>query len=227
MRIAGVVSCCIFLILYSVTSLFCSKAVFLSLKFLASVSFFLIAYFSRKRVLGLQGKDNARYRKFSLLFLWGFVFSVTGDTLIEIYFVPGFAAFFVAQIFFLIAFFSAKKPAPYVIPLTILITAALGVFEKLQPFISLGELFIPLMIYILVLMLNVVLSSQYLCKKNVYSTLMFIGLLIFFVSDFELQFASFGHYEPGLHRFFSLLNNFIYYPGQILLAYSLGKDFIS
>ena len=109
----------------------------------------------------------------------------------------------------------------------ILITAALGVFEKLQPFISLGELFIPLMIYILVLMLNVVLSSQYLCKKNVYSTLMFIGLLIFFVSDFELQFAIFGHYESGLHKFFSLLNNFIYYPGQILLAYSLGKDFIS
>lgn len=227
MRIASVVSCVIFLILYSVTSLFCSKAVFLSLKFLASISFFLIAYFSRKRVLNSGKQITDSYRKYSFLFLLAMFFSVIGDTLIELFFIPGFAAFLVTQIIFLTAFLKNRKPSARFIITPLIGTVLLALFEKFQPFISIGSLYIPLMIYVAVILVNVSLSSQYLQKKSVYAKLLFAGMFLFFLSDFELQYSVFGDHNSSLHTFFALLNNFIYYPAQILLALSLGEDFIS
>lgn len=227
MRRLCFISCILFLFIYSITSVFCSPVVYLSYKFLASTSFFLIAFFSRRKVLSSEKAYSDRYVKFSFVFLIGFVFCVIGDTLIEVFFIIGMAAFLLAQIAFFTAFLIAKKPSAYCIPLIIGLTLAIGLFEKFQPFVSLGDLYIPLMFYLLFIVANVVFASQFLKKKTLCSRLVFIGLLMFLLSDFELQFPMFSDYERNINLLFGLTNNFVYFPGQMILALSLGEDFIA
>ncbi len=97
----------------------------------------------------LLPRDN-RYRKY---IFYGLLFSVIGDMLLEWspnFFVFGLVAFLTGHIAYILAFFTRSKKMPG-IPLILLATYGVGIYWTLSP--NLGEMAIPVLAYIIVILM--------------------------------------------------------------------------
>ncbi|MCB0463551.1 MAG: lysoplasmalogenase [Flavobacteriaceae bacterium] len=151
----------------------------------------------------LDGKQLAnKTRRIMQLAL---TFSLVGDVLLMFdhvsinYFLTGLISFLLAHVFYILVFLekknSLKKPIQFI---TILIIYALGLFYVLKD--GLGNMLIPVIIYMLAILTMAVTAA--LRKGNVSNlsyNLVFIGVLLFLISDSILAINKFYEKVPYEH----------------------------
>lgn len=135
----------------------------------------------------LDGKQLAN--KTSRKILLALTFSLVGDVLLMFdhvsinYFLTGLISFLLAHVFYILVFLEKKNSLKKSISfITILIIYAFGLFYVLKD--GLGNMLIPVIIYILVILAMVIAAS--LRKENVPNisyNLVLIGALFFIISD--------------------------------------------
>jgi len=138
--------------------------------------------------------------KTKTVMLLALLFSLLGDILLMFvenssnFFIGGLVAFLLAHVMYILVFLKKRNQKKVSIPITfVLIIYASGLFYVLKD--SLGEMFIPVIAYILVILSMVISASL---RKNSVSkasyNLVFIGALFFMVSDSVLAVNKF--YNP-------------------------------
>ena len=157
--------------------------------------------------------------KTRILILAALIFSLLGDIFLMFvdqspnYFMLGLMSFFLAHVFYCWVFFSVRNSKINPIALIfLLIFYAFGLFYLLKN--NLGDLLIPVIFYILVILLMVI--SAFLRQKNVSRKsfiFVFIGAILFVISDSILALNKF--YMPLPFSSFS-----------IMLTYGLAQFFI-
>lgn len=135
----------------------------------------------------LDGKQLANKTRRKMLL--ALTFSLVGDVLLMFdhvsinYFLTGLISFLLAHVFYILVFLEKKNSLKKTIPfITILIIYAFGLFYVLKD--GLGNMLIPVIIYILVILAMVIAAS--LRKENVPNisyNLVLIGALFFIISD--------------------------------------------
>ena len=157
--------------------------------------------------------------KTRVMTLLALVFSLLGDVFLMFvdkspnYFMLGLISFFLAHVFYCLVFFSNRNPNTKPISLIIVLTIyAFGLFYLLKD--NLGDLLIPVLFYIVVILLMVI--TAFLRQKKVPQKsfiLVFIGAILFVISDSILALNKF--YMPL--QFSSI---------SIMLTYGLAQFFI-
>lgn len=153
-------------------------------------------------------------------------FSLLGDILLlfvykaDLFFIGGLLAFLIAHIMFSIVFLkqrdTARKPYGFI---AILLAYAFGLYFLLKD--GLGELLIPVIVYMCVILLMA--TSAFLRKKKenpISFNLVFNGALVFMVSDSLLAINKF--YTPFYLADFSIM--FTYALAQLLIVFGLLKQ---
>ncbi|WP_242203619.1 lysoplasmalogenase [Aestuariivivens insulae] len=132
--------------------------------------------------------------------LWALAFSVIGDVLLMFvninpnFFIGGLISFLLGHLMYVNVFYSKRNP--HIKPigfLTILLLYAIGLFYILKD--SLGDLLVPVIIYMFVILLMATMA--YLRKNRANKTsfiFVFIGALCFIISDSLLALNKF--YKP-------------------------------
>jgi uncharacterized membrane protein YhhN len=178
----------------------------------------LIIYFLK------QNKHlNAHTKKFTSLAL---ILSLIGDILLlfvyksEYFFIAGLIAFLTAHIMYCLVFLKQRNPTtkPYGF-IIILLAYTIGLFSILKS--ELGDLLIPVIVYICVILLMTV--SAFLRRGKANSTsfyLVFIGALFFMLSDSLLAINKF--HSPIAFAGFSIM--FTYALAQLLIVVGLLKQ---
>ena len=196
-------------------------AFYFSFKILTSLSFVITGFLSF-----YANKDKSEeYTKFAKTILIGLVLSFFADVLLDLFFEIGFGFFFIAEITYFIALLKINKPTKkYWIAITILFFAFFF-FEYFNPWTNLGILFWPLMVYLFFLISNTVISAKQFKSESKVTKILHIGMMFFLISDFVLQFKIFTDFSQMAKAWYGILNGIFYFPGQLLIAYSLSKDF--
>lgn len=160
------------------------------------------------------------------LTIFALVFSLLGDVLLlfvfksELFFMGGLLAFLIAHILYCLVFLKQRNSTlkPYGITI-LLIIYAIGLFILINP--GLGDLVIPVLAYISIILLMVVTS--YLRKGNAPNNsfkLVFLGALFFMISDSILAVNKF--YMPVPYSNFSIM--LTYALAQLLIVLGLKKQ---
>lgn len=157
---------------------------------------------------------------YKIMILIGLLFSITGDILLMLpsdKFVPGLVSFLVAHLFYIIAF-AVEGDYPIVLWLAIpLLIFGGGMLAILFP--SLGEMKIPVMAYMLIILtMGWVAIGRWLDTEEAGSLLAAVGATLFMTSDSLLAYNRFK--QP-----FRLAQLFIlgtYFSAQWLIALSIG-----
>lgn len=157
--------------------------------------------------------------KMRVLILVALIFSLGGDIFLMFvnissnYFMLGLISFFLAHVFYCLVFFKYRNPKTNPTALIIVLTIyAFGLFYLLKD--NLGELLIPVILYIMVILTMVI--TAFLRQKKVPQQsfiLVFIGAILFVISDSILALNKFYLPLP-----FSSLG--------IMLTYGLAQLFI-
>ncbi len=178
----------------------------------------LLFYFSR------HGKHLGPHAKiFTTLAL---SFSLAGDVLLLFvyesghFFIAGLLAFLIAHIMYAIVFLRQRnaKTKPYGFILLLLIYAS-GLFSLLKS--GLGDLLVPVVVYMCVILLMAVSAFLRRKKTNAYSyNLVFVGALAFMLSDSLLAVNKF--YTPLPFADFSIM--FTYALAQLSIVFGLLKQ---
>jgi len=163
---------------------------------------------------------NSGKKKYKTLILIGLLFCLIGDAflLYNNYFIAGLISFLLAHIIFTYAFilidgFNKKYG---VLALLLLICSSFFIILKA----SLGDLLIPVAIYMLVIVcMNWQAISLYLKKKNVSYLLLSFGAVLFLISDSILAYDKFK--EP--FSFAGILILITYWVAIGLFAFSTLK----
>lgn len=160
------------------------------------------------------------------LTVFALVFSLLGDVLLlfvfksELFFMGGLLAFLIAHILYCLVFLKQRNSTLKPYGLTILlIIYAIGLFILIKP--GLGDLVIPVLAYISVILLMVVTS--FLRKGNAPNNsfkLVFLGALFFMISDSILAVNKF--YMPVPYSNFSIM--LTYALAQLLIVLGLKKQ---
>ena len=193
-------------------------------KGIASFCFVLLAVLS---VIRLK-KKSERFEKLSVFILIGLSLAFVADILLEIHFVIAFVMFVIAQFFYFLAFLNYGKVNKKFFIASALMIAFFLTMDVATPFFNFGDLFVPSVVYMISLVIVVVKSFESFKWNSIEAKLMPIGTLLFGVSDFFLQFWVFSAswMAVSLTNAIFIFSNFMYYSGQLLVAYSLSKDYI-
>ena len=212
----------IFFLLFFCIGLYINNfAFYFSFKILTSLSFVITGFLS----FYANKEKSEEYTKFAKTILIGLVLSFFADVLLDLFFEIGFGFFFIAEITYFIALFKINKPTKkYWIVITILFFAFFF-FEYFNPWTNLGILFWPLMVYLFFLISNTVISAKQFNSESKVTKILHIGMMFFLISDFVLQFKIFTDFSQMAKAWYGILNGIFYFPGQLLIAYSLSKDF--
>ena len=136
------------------------------------------------------------------LVLSALIFSLLGDILLmftetnSLFFIGGLLAFLTAHVMYILIFLkkrnNTKKALPFML---LLLVYAIGLFYFLKD--GLGDLFIPVIIYmfVILMMVNTAFLRQGNVPKNSY-ILVFLGALFFITSDSLLALNKFYHPLP-------------------------------
>lgn len=132
--------------------------------------------------------------------LFALLFSLLGDISLMFvdksanFFMSGLVAFLLAHVMYILVFFKSKNKTQNAIPFTfVLIIYASGLFYILKD--GLGDMLIPVLAYILVILTMVITASlRKESVSNISYNLVFIGALFFLISDSVLAVNKF--YEP-------------------------------
>ncbi|MEO9076134.1 MAG: lysoplasmalogenase [Gelidibacter sp.] len=157
--------------------------------------------------------------KTKVMTLAALVFSLMGDVLLMFvdqspnFFMFGLASFFLAHVFYIVIFLKRRNTKTNSAGLiTILVVYAIGLFYLLRN--SLGDLLIPVIFYIIIILIMVI--TAFLRQEKVSKIsfiLVFLGAILFVISDSILALNKF--YMPL--RFSSI---------SIMLTYALAQYFI-
>ena len=162
----------------------------------------------------LFAKSASKYKNLILL---GLVFCLIGDVFLldNAYFIAGLASFLVGHLIFTYAFLSLKGFQKKFGIFGILLLIGLAYFFYLKP--SLGEITIPVGVYILVIVLmNWQALSLYFSEKNKTHLMISVGAILFLISDSILAFDKFK--EP--FSFAGILILVTYWIAISMFAYS-------
>ena len=170
--------------------------------------------------VGFKAKN---FKKFTNFMMIGLIFAMLGDILLipEELFIVGAGLFAVGHVFFYIAYIQLSKFSwRDVICSAGIFTISLLVILLYDGFVFEGIMQIVVIIYALIisLMLGKALSNLFVKDMPTLSKwIIFIGSLMFFLSDLFLLFNVFG----GLGVVFDNLCLAFYYPAEVLLATSI------
>jgi len=170
-----------------------------------------------------SGFADNKYKKFAYLMMIGLIFAMLGDILLipKELFIVGAGLFAVGHVFFYIAYLQLSKFSwRDIICSAIIFTASLLVILLYKGFTFEGIMQIVVIIYALIisLMLGKALSNLFVKDMPTLSKwIIFIGSLMFFLSDLFLLFYMFG----GKLIVFDNLCLGFYYPAEVLLATSI------
>ncbi len=168
------------------------------------------------------GFADPKYKRFSILMMIGLIFAMLGDILLippEL-FIVGAGLFAVGHIFFFVAYMQLARLnwRDLVIAAAIFLISLLVIL--LYDFHFEGIMQIVVIVYALIISLMLGKSISNLWRKDVSRLakwLIFVGSLMFFLSDLFLLFNVFG----GLGIIFDMLCLAFYYPAEVLLASSI------
>ncbi len=140
---------------------------------------------------------SLKTRKFAILAL---LFSLIGDILLmfvnksDLFFIGGLVAFLLAHTMYIIVFLNKRNSKSLSIPfVVVLMIYAFVLFYVLRN--SLGELLIPVIVYMLIILTMVISASLRKDRVSKFSyNLVFIGALFFMISDSILSLNKF--YQP-------------------------------
>jgi uncharacterized membrane protein YhhN len=162
-------------------------------------------------ILIFMTKWNSRYNRLIGL---GFVFSLAGDIILESFdlFVFGLIAFLIAHVFYIIAFL--KKSNKHAL-ISCIPFYSFGIVFFLFLRTSLGEMAIPVALYILII--NTMLWRSYVQRNaDINAKWALWGALLFTISDSVIALSKF--YNPFILS--SLIIMLTYWVGQFLIYWS-------
>lgn len=191
----------------------------------ASACFVILAVYSLIRCK----QKSETFKKFAVFCMAGITIAFIADIVIELNFVIGFCLFVSAQTFYFLSFSHYRKYSRnFFIGAGILFFSIL-LFDFHCPFFNFGDLKIPVVVYILALSCVVIKSFDSFRWKAVQAKTMPVGIALFALSDFMLQFYVFpsGLIPEKTAYIIAVVSNVFYYVGQLLVAFSLSKDFIA
>jgi len=134
-------------------------------------------------------KTSSKYKN---LIIFGLLFCLIGDIFLldDAYFIAGLASFLIGHLIFTYALFNLKGFQKKYGIFSVLLLIGLAYFMYLRP--SLGEITIPVGIYILVIVLmNWQALSLYAIEKNKTFFIISIGAILFLISDSILAYDKF------------------------------------
>lgn len=185
-------------------------------KTLASSVFVVIALFNLVISL-VKTKENTLYKY--LMFV-GILFAFMGDILLIDYFILGAIFFGIGHVFYFVAFCFIKKVNWLdAIFFAVILGFALGVIFGYKHFNFNGMLAV-VVCYALIISLmlgKATANSRAQDKNKLVTNLIWLGALLFFISDMFLLFSVFG----GAPKVADILCLATYYPAQGLLATSI------
>lgn len=186
------------------------------LKTISSVLFVLCGLFNLLYCVKTKMISNL---KFMVFMFAGLFFAMLGDILLIDFFVVGALLFGIGHILFLAGFCMLSKIhwQDFVVAGGIFIIALLVIF--LYPNFEFNGMLVVAVAYALVisLMLGKAGANLRLKQNRTLNVIIFIGALMFFLSDLMLLFNVFAS-APYL---FDILCLVLYYPGEFILAFSI------
>ena len=198
-------------ILYSIVGMPYIFKTFASVLFVVSgIINFVVAY--------KCGFYNQKRRSFAMLMLIGLIFAMAGDIVLIDFFEFGAGLFAVGHIFFFVAYLMLSKFSVRDLLCAVCIfVPALLLILFYDGFTFNGIMFPVVLIYALIISLMLGKSISNLFDKDMLKVakwLIFVGSLMFFLSDVCLLFNVFA----GVGRWIDLLCIFLYYPAEAILA---------
>lgn len=186
------------------------------LKTISSVLFVLCGLFNL--IFCLKNKKNQN-QKFMIFLFVGLFFAMLGDIFLIDFFVVGAVLFAIGHVFFLVAFciLSKLKYQDFIFTGCVLAFAFLIIF--LYPNFEFNGMLPVAICYALIIscMLGKAGGNLFSKENRSLNLLVFVGALMFFLSDLMLLFNVFAN-APYL---FDILCLILYYPGEFVLAFSI------
>ena len=156
---------------------------------------------------------------FPILMVCGLFFGMIADVVLSFNFITGAAIFAAGHIIYLVSYTLLNKFQLKDL-VSVFCILAVSLVLILLPIYNFGSelMFIVVIAYavIISLMLAKALMNAVNTKKTM-EIILFIGSLLFYISDFMLLLSIFG----GEKNFSSLICCYTYWPGQIIIAFSL------
>ncbi|MBE5758244.1 MAG: lysoplasmalogenase [Clostridiales bacterium] len=157
--------------------------------------------------------------KFPIILVVALAVAMAGDVVINIDFMSGAIIFALGHVFYIIAYsFIEKFEWKNLIFASAIFVPSLLII-LLLPVLNFDESIMKVICCIYALIISIMVGkaiANYLKDKSLCNLMILIGSALFFISDFMLLLDVFGH--VNLTGLFCLLT---YYPGQILIAYSV------
>ena len=158
---------------------------------------------------------------FALTTLIGLVLSFAGDVAIEYEFIAGAALFALAHICYIVGFYFIKKfhwldiliTAIFAIPATLLI-GLLPVFNFNPPVLQ----YVVIIYAVIISFMFGKALSNLIRERNFHTIIVFIGAILFVLSDFALLIELF-HVDGSYHWGHACMA--IYFPALLIFAYSI------
>ena len=161
--------------------------------------------------------DNSAFVIFMLL---GLFFAMLGDVVLELHFILGAALFAIGHIFYLIAYCTLSKINKLDIIISVSIAVLAALFIVLCPLLEFEPAVMMWVCLIYAIIISFMLGkaiSNFIRNRSILNTILFIGSLLFFVSDLMLLldlFMSVGKWAGALCLA-------TYYPAECFLACSI------
>lgn len=164
----------------------------------------------------LGGNDLSVYK---MMIIAGLVFSLAGDIFLMLpsdRFLSGLIAFLFAHLCYITAFISEINAVNWWLPIPFIIIGLVFVYFI---FPRLGTQKIPVIIYVvIILVMGWLASEQWYQVPQIGTLMIFIGAILFTVSDLLLAINRF----QGSFKSYKALNLTTYFTAQLLIASSVG-----
>ena len=165
-------------------------------------------------------QNSKKYKLVSVFTVLGLLFGMLGDIMLGQDFVLGASLFALGHILYFVGFVCIKK---YSLKdfLVLLVLIAIDIPILLVPDFYFGK-YLPVILgyaVIISVMTAKAISNFIFDKKNMQNILLFIGAVLFFVSDLSLMIYWFG----SSNKTFDYICMLTYFPAQILFAISIYK----
>ncbi len=183
-------------------------------KTLASVTFVVWSLINLTLMFVFKNTIN---KKFMIFMFIGQIFACIGDILLIDFFIIGACFFAISHIFFFVSYFFLQKfkwqDLIYIVT-TIIFSIAFILISK----VDLGSLAILVFIYAIVISTMLGKSLTLFKGSKIIASVIFIGSLMFYLSDLFLMLNIFGNVSFNADAFCLIF----YYPAEFVLASSVG-----
>lgn len=193
-------------------------------KVLASACFVAYGIYS---FINCKEKSDS-FKKVSAFVLTGLCVGLVADFAIELSLYTGLVIFIVGHIFYLLAFSTYSRLSVKKVLLMLLFIAVIFVGDKFSPWFDFKGGFAVIMLYGAVWIVSLVTSFESFKWNTRQAKILPVGVLLFGISDMLLQFWLFPNASVSAEvaSIMFIVSNVVYYAAQLILAYSISKDYI-